>query len=661
MNNYLICHNNVLYNKLLQVIDAYGGFVMASFMLGCNYWDSKSGTDMWKNWDENVIREDLSILETCGVGHLRVFPLWRDFQPVKKLYGGGNSFREYVVGDNDDSLENNPNGLDYKMIARFRKFAEIAKEHKMDLTVSIVTGWMSGRIFVPPALEGKKLCSDPEALMWTNKFVTGLVNELKDIDNIVMWDLGNECNNLGGFSDIMMPSPSHSRTAAYTWTALVANSIKVADNTRPIASGMHGLDMRDNGIWRLDDQGRFCDMMTTHPYPSPSIGADREPMNRMRTTIAPTAQSEYYRDLSGKPCMIQEQGSFSTIVGNYEMAAEFMRVNILSAWANNIKGYLWWCAMEHTHLNSTPYSWIPMERSLGLIYADGTPKPMGFEMRKIRDVLEKLPDITQKDIDAVCILAKTDEITYERDNSLGAYVLAKQAGFNIKFAKVETNLPISDVYILPGTATHKYIHKRTWDFLLDRVENHGAKLLITNNNAEFADFEQVFGLRSYGRVCGRTHTAIFSFGNIDYVSTKDVMLKSIGAEVLAENENGEVIFSRNRYGKGYVYYLGFPLEQYVASLENGFDPEINNKFYKVYELFAGELRENYILKSGSPYIGITQSKNEDGSYIVTAINYMDRIVKPEFCVKDGWEIEVIYGNLDKIDKCNAVVVKAYIK
>ena len=22
-----------------------------NFMIGCNYWDSKSGTNMWRNWD----------------------------------------------------------------------------------------------------------------------------------------------------------------------------------------------------------------------------------------------------------------------------------------------------------------------------------------------------------------------------------------------------------------------------------------------------------------------------------------------------------------------------------------------------------------------------------------------------------------------------------
>ncbi len=35
---------------------------MSKFMLGCNYWDSVSGTDMWKNWNEDVVRADLAAL-----------------------------------------------------------------------------------------------------------------------------------------------------------------------------------------------------------------------------------------------------------------------------------------------------------------------------------------------------------------------------------------------------------------------------------------------------------------------------------------------------------------------------------------------------------------------------------------------------------------------
>lgn len=53
--------------KLLSKIKTKRGIAMSKFMLGCNYWDSVSGTDMWKNWNEDVVRADLAALRRCYI------------------------------------------------------------------------------------------------------------------------------------------------------------------------------------------------------------------------------------------------------------------------------------------------------------------------------------------------------------------------------------------------------------------------------------------------------------------------------------------------------------------------------------------------------------------------------------------------------------------
>ena len=40
------------------------------FMIGCNYWGSKYGIDMWKYWDEDSIRQDLQALAKYGVKYM---------------------------------------------------------------------------------------------------------------------------------------------------------------------------------------------------------------------------------------------------------------------------------------------------------------------------------------------------------------------------------------------------------------------------------------------------------------------------------------------------------------------------------------------------------------------------------------------------------------
>jgi hypothetical protein len=39
------------------------------------------------------------------------------------------------------------------MIGRFREMCALAEKHDLKLVVGLITGWMSGRLFVPPALE----------------------------------------------------------------------------------------------------------------------------------------------------------------------------------------------------------------------------------------------------------------------------------------------------------------------------------------------------------------------------------------------------------------------------------------------------------------------------------------------------------------------------
>lgn len=102
---------------------------MAEFMIGVNYWDSTSGTDMWKNWNEDVVEKDLAALEKCGVKYLRVFPNWRDFQPVAKLYSCKNGCGEYVNAEDESDLYHNISGVNWEMIDHFRRFAQIADQH----------------------------------------------------------------------------------------------------------------------------------------------------------------------------------------------------------------------------------------------------------------------------------------------------------------------------------------------------------------------------------------------------------------------------------------------------------------------------------------------------------------------------------------------------
>jgi hypothetical protein len=50
-------------------------------------------------------------------------------------------------------------------MARFAAFADMAEKRGLQLLVGLVTGWMSGRLFVPPAFAGCNVLTDPLAIL----------------------------------------------------------------------------------------------------------------------------------------------------------------------------------------------------------------------------------------------------------------------------------------------------------------------------------------------------------------------------------------------------------------------------------------------------------------------------------------------------------------
>ena len=136
---------------------------------GCNYWASHAGIYMWRNWSQEIVEEDFKKIAQGGMSLLRVFPLWEDFQPVEQLRCVAGCADGYIRSSEETPLLPGDDGLDPVMLERFRTFADLAEKHHLKLVVALLTGWMSGRLFVPRVLEGRNLFTDPEALKWESR------------------------------------------------------------------------------------------------------------------------------------------------------------------------------------------------------------------------------------------------------------------------------------------------------------------------------------------------------------------------------------------------------------------------------------------------------------------------------------------------------------
>lgn len=119
-----------------------------------------------------------------------------------------------------------------------------------------------------------------------------------------------------------------------------------------------------------------------------------------------------------------------------------------------------------------------------------------------------------------------------------------------------------------------------------------------------------------------------------------------------------MIFSRYQFGKGKVYMLGFPLEQ-LAHRDGLFNVE--EPYYKIYSEFASDAIKEKIVRTEERYIGITQHRQKDGSYIIIVINYTDGTREPKLQIAEDWALNPIYGDENSIRGCDGAIFVAIKK
>jgi len=488
--------------------------------IGCNYWASDSGLKMWESWNSETVQADMELLSKWEIKVIRVFPLWPQFQKLEPIYGGGGKLLE-IRG-----------GVDSQEVEKLIFLIEEAGKREIEVIVSLINGWMSGNLFVPAPFYNRNVLTDPEAIKYQVKYVKTLVDKLKKSANIIGWDLGNECNVMAE-----VDSPSQ----AWLWLNAIYSAIKSADDEKIVFAGMHGLTV--DGEWRIKDAAENCDVLTTHPYPLFTPHCGKDPLGEGRSIYHAAAESKFYSDITGKPCIIEEMGSLGPNVATEEMEAEYLSKAIRLAEKEGIEMLLWWCAFDQP-FDYHPYDSIALERELGLFRFDRTPKPI------VEIIKEYKPEeYKAKDIEALCLL------TEEQDHWLtayGSFVLAERNNLSIKFTASEGLAEDCPAYMLPCIKGFNVINKKDWDFVLNKVKE-GALLYISYDGGFLTEFRDLIGL--------------------------DIV------EALQKSGANDEIILENTFGNGKVILCKKPIEN-LCILDNKFP---NDEYDSVYKKIAGEI------------------------------------------------------------------------
>lgn len=604
-------------------------FEQGTFFIGCNYWASHAGMFMWRDWDAKVVESDFERLARARVNTLRVFPLWPDFQPLRMHYTGGGAPKEIRMGEEPlPDTEAGQAGVDEVMLGRFREFCDLAEKHGLRLIVGLLTGWMSGRWFVPEMLQEKNVLTDPLALKWEIKFVRLMVRRFRSHPAILAWDLGNECNCLG---------PLNTSEEAYAWTAAISMTIRVEDPEHRIVSGMHSL--LPDGVWRMQDQGELTDVLCTHPYPLFTPHCDTDPMNRMKSALHAAAESTMYASIGGRPCFAEETGVLGPMMISDEYAADYLRAMMLTLLAHDLRGMMWWCANEQSALTRTPYDWHAVERELGLFRLDGSKKPVLTELTRFSEFVDSLPfdRLPPAAEDAVCLLTHGQDVWAA---AYGAFILAKQSGLTLRFAWVEdASLPEAPVYLVPSLEGTASLTRRMQCALTERVRA-GAKLYLSMNGPLLSPFAELTGVRVLTRMHRPSAPKVTLDGETfplfsDYL----LELEALDAEVLARGDHGEILFTRRALDKGTVYALFAPIEKTMATVPGAVDSEDALPCWRFYR--AMNLRNpRRVAEIDLPTVGLTEHVADDGARILVAVNYEPFPQTARLTLKDGWRAEI---------------------
>ncbi len=608
---------------------------------------------MWENWKPEIIEKDFEQLFKSGMRLLRVFPLWPVFQPLT-IASVPSKCNDQELRFGDKPLDHSPAGqagVSVEAMEKFRIFADLAEKHELKLIVALVTGWMSGRLFVPPAFERANVLTDATALKWQKRFVSYFVDTLKNHKAIDSWGLGNECNCMAGTT----------KDQAWLWTNTIASAIRQSDQKRAILSDMHSIQC-ENGSWLIADQAELTDILTTHPYPlfTPKCGQD--PINTIRNGLHATAESRLYGDVGNRPCIPEELGTLGPLICSEKNAADYLRMTMFSTWAHDCRGLLWWCAYDQDHLDFPPYEWVGIERELGLIRSNRKTKATCDEMRKFGQMLKKMPFKILPEFrkNAVCILTRNQS---QWSIAFSSFILAKQAGFDIEFQYVDQPLKESDFYIVPSVAGSSSLYRSEWLALLEKA-HAGATVLMSYDNALIQPFENVFGIAVEIRE-KILYPENFSLdGKILSCAYEDVILrlKSTNAKILLADLKNNPLLTCNKYGKGQMLFLNAPLEKYLSDSPNIFNQTDEKPYWKLYAMAAKAAGLSRIIASANPQIGVTEHFISENEAISVLINYSPFPVKINPLIGRDWKLtEIILGNpsgkMLNIDGNNAIVVR----
>jgi hypothetical protein len=322
---------------------------------------------------------------------------------------------------------------------------------------------------------------------------------------------------------------------------------------------------------------------------------------------------------------------------------------MFSAWANDLKGCLWWCNSDQEVLDFPPYNLTPNERELGMLRQDLTPKAIMLEMDAFQRFRASLPfrKLPKAKTDAVIVVPEKESGWIP---GFGAYILARQAGFNPMFAGAENELPDSDFYIVVSPERGEGYSYPAQKRFFEKAKAGATVLLIYSGNARYTQMREQAGVKiDYCCLAPCEKSFMLDGRRISVNDGTTCRMLPAEAEVLCKTASGEPVFTKFKNGKGTVLMCNAPIDRQAIARTDVFTGETIQPYYLVLREAAKIAGVKTVVEKGDcPWVGFTEHPAADGSTIVMAINFEPRAM--ECPVKINGKLGRVWRGDVKADK-----------
>lgn len=550
-------------------------------------------------WYDRDVDAEFAEMAAAEIALVRIFISWKAF--------------EQQVGQYDDDAE-----------ARLEGLIASASAHGLKLLVCFFADDRLAEMNDVSWGQKRDVRIDDYLVQRQISLVQRIVTQYRNEQTIWGWDLGNEAF----FAGFKREEPLE------RWVWSMRDAIREIDSERPILVGADTETLfRETGV-DARTAADTAEYATAHVTAAYRAYAAEGPI-----TLGPATYLDSYltrcaaHDL---PVLLDGVGVHSLDFSPAEETA-FVRSVLYQALMNGAAGVMLRRWRDAATDRREPYFRDPFEVLVGVMDADGAPKPVLADVRRFARVAARLDPRTftpAPERAAVLIPAERMEPLpslaglYAPRSCLQAYIAAKEAHLPVAVIREGQPLGAFSVVFVPSAAK---LGAAMWRELGSFVQSGGSVVCSYGGGDADPAVREIFGVEFLGDAGVRSQVScrVAQAGLLGNLASFDVALEvphyaTLGhdaATVVATDAKGSPLLTRNQYGQGVAVFVAASLERAIAQSDPWAAPEpVRALLREVYGAVARSAGAGPVIDCDHPDVEIAAFLGEDGD-VVVALNH----------------------------------------